>query len=577
MKRVLFWLIITITGLSSAAEEKLYIYRTLGSVQSYHKSLIDSINFSVDKLQLKVHRTDNSVVSVLVSGIDSIKIFEIPQITYTAPSYADDYALAGISSWAWRSKWHLANVHDPTVAKFGSYFYMYQTDASYGNVTNGYGHYLGRYSRDLVNWTILGFPMTQTPPAWIKDSLNAIRARMSLAPIDNPVYGFWAPVVRNVDGKFRLYYSVIVDNYIKTRLPNTTANFDNSWTERAFIGLMESTNPASNVWIDKGYVISSVSDRTSYARASTSDWSGYFKWNAIDPTYIVTPEGEHWLIYGSWHSGIPAVKLNPETGKPYQLNTLADYGARVARRANNDNNRWQAQEGPEIIYNPETGYYYLFLAYDELSVYYNTRVCRSRNILGPYLGYNGANITLGADCWPILTHPYKFNNHSGWVGFSHCAVFQNPDNGQWFYASQGRLPANTGGNAYSNAIMMGHVRKISWTDDGWPMVSPERYGNVPQDFITDSDLVGTYEHIVLNYVPGVQQTSTTLTLLENYNCLGAYIGKWSYNAFTKTLTIGTQKFKVERELDWEANPRVPTIVYTGLNSSGRALWGKKVN
>ena len=155
--------------------------------------------------------------------------------------------------------------------------------------------------------------MKQTPPAWIKDSLNAIRARMSLAPIDNPVYGFWAPVVRNVDGKFRLYYSVIVDNYIKTGLPNTTANFDNSWTERAFIGLMESTNPASNVWVDKGYVISSVSDRTSYARASTSDWSGYFKWNAIDPTYIVTPEGEHWLIYGSWHSGIPAVKLNPET------------------------------------------------------------------------------------------------------------------------------------------------------------------------------------------------------------------------------------------------------------------------
>ena len=65
---------------------------------------------------------------------------------------------------------------------------------------------------------------------------------------------------------------------------------------------MESVNPGSNIWVDKGYVISSVSDRASYARTSTNDWSGYFKWNAIDPTYIVTPEGEHWLIYGSWHS-----------------------------------------------------------------------------------------------------------------------------------------------------------------------------------------------------------------------------------------------------------------------------------
>jgi arabinan endo-1,5-alpha-L-arabinosidase len=61
---------------------------------------------------------------------------------------------------------------------------------------------------------------------------------------------------------------------------------------------------------------------------------------------------------------------------------------------------------------------------------------------------------------------------------------------------------NTNGNAYSNAIMMGHVRKILWTDDGWPVVLPERYANVPQTIITDSDLVGTWEHITLNYVAG---------------------------------------------------------------------------
>ena len=98
MKRVLLLLIIAVVGLCAVAEEKLYIYRSLGSVQSYQKSLIDSLTFSADKLQFKIHRTDNSVVSVLVSGIDSIKIFEIPQISYTAPNYADDYALAGISS-----------------------------------------------------------------------------------------------------------------------------------------------------------------------------------------------------------------------------------------------------------------------------------------------------------------------------------------------------------------------------------------------------------------------------------------------------------------------------------------------
>ncbi len=574
-------LFFSVSVANTIAQENLYIYRSTGSLVSFKLTDVDSLTFGTNNTQLIIHKTDASIASILVTGIDSIKIFEIPVIPYSPPTYWDDYSQQGISSWTSRASWNLANIHDPTVARFGDYFYMYQTDASYGNVTSGRGHYLGRRSKDLVNWSIVGFPMAQTPPTWIKDSLNAIRGRMSLAPINSPIHLYWAPVVRNIGGKLRMYYSVVIDNYIKTGLPNTTANFDNSWTERAFIGLMESTDPANNVWVDKGYVISSVSDRISgtepWYRSSTSDWSGYFKWNAIDPTYIVTPEGEHWLIYGSWHSGIPAVKLNPETGKPYQLKTLADYGTRVARRQNNDNNRWQAQEGPEIIYNPKTNYYYLFLAYDELSVRYNTRVCRSRTITGPYLGYNGANISLGADCFPIITHPYKFNNHSGWVGFSHCAVFQDTVLGQWFYASQGRLPENTNGNAYSNAIMMGHVRKIMWTDDGWPVVLPERYANVPQTIITDSDLVGTWEHITLNYVAGTQQTSTTLTLQSNYAATGALTGIWSFNTHTQTLTIGNQKLKVVRELDWETTPRKPTIVYAGLNTSGRSLWGKKVN
>lgn len=565
------------SALLTAQTENVYIFRSTGSITQTPVSEIDSITFGTAGTEVNIHKTNNTVRNYNVSGIDSVKIFSLPTTNYTAPAYADDYSLAGISSWSSRSLWNLANVHDPTVAKQGEYYYMYQTDASYGNVTNGRGHYLGRRSKDLVNWTIVGFPMANTPPAWIKDSLNTMRARVGLSAITNPIYGFWAPVVRQVGDKYRLYYSVIVDNYIQSGLPNSPTNFDNSWTEKAFIGYMETTDMATNVWVDKGYVIHSATDRgTNWYRANLNDWSGYFKWNAIDPSYIITPEGDHWLIYGSWHSGIPAVKINPETGKPFQLNTLTDFGTRIARRVNNDNNRWQAQEGPEIIYNPETGYYYLFLAYDELSVAYNTRVCRARNITGPYYGYNGANISTGADCWPIITHPYKFNNHSGWVGISHCAVFQNPDTGQWYYSSQGRLPENTNGNAYSNAIMMGHIRKIEWTHDGWPVVLPQRYGNVPQNIITDEDLVGTWENITLSYSYRNQRTSTTLVLTADYKAAGALTGTWAYNAYTGMLTIGSQRLIVRRELDWEANPRVPTIVYAGLNSSGVSLWGKKV-
>lgn len=578
MKKIgIIVIVVVVSFFTILAQDRIYIHRTNGSLLGYLVSQIDSLNFSSSNTTLNIVKTDTSTTtsSVTVSSIDSIKFSSETTVPYTAPTYADDYS--SVSSYVNRLRWNLGNVHDPTIVKCGDTWYMYGTDASYGNVLNGYGHYPYKTSKDLVTWYYTGCAMTQTPPTWIKDSLNAIRARLGLAAIASPSYGYWSPCVRKVGSKYRMYYSVIIDNYIGNGLQNTTANFDNTWTERSFIGMMESTDLATNKWVDKGYVISSVSDKTSWARSSTSDWSAYFKWNAIDPTYIVTPEGDHWLIYGSWHSGIPEVKLDSATGKPTKLSVLADYGTRIARRINNDANRWQGQEGPEIMYNPKTGYYYLFLAYDELSVNYNTRVCRSKTITGPFYGYNGANVTLGADCYPVITHPYKFNNHSGWVGFSHCCVFQDPLTEQWYYCSQARLPANTNGNTYSNAIMMGQLRKMLWTDDGWPVVLPERYAAVPQTIICDNDLIGTWENITLNYVAGVQQTSTTLTLSANYIATGAMVGIWSYNATTKTLTIGTQKLKIQRELDWEVSPRVPTIVYAGLNSGGKSLWGKKVN
>ncbi len=504
--------------------------------------------------------------------VDTVEVW--PGENYIIPDYADDYS--SISSWANRAQWNLANVHDPSVVYDGEYYYMYGTDASYGNVHDGHGHFPYRRSKDLVNWEFRGMAMLSTP-SWVKDSLNNIRASKGLDPIDNPIYGYWAPVVRKVGSKYRMYYSIIIDNYIGNGLSNVADNFDNTWTEHAFIGMMETSSLKNNLWADRGMVVHSTSDKgNNWYRASYGgDWgNAYFYFNAIDPTYQVTPGGKHYLIYGSWHSGIAKVEVDPETGKPYEYSGVTDKTQRIASR--HSTYRWQGSEGPEIMYNAETGFYYLFLAYDGLSVDYNTRVCRSTSINGPFYGIDGANVTAGATCLPVVTHPYKFNDHSGWVGFAHNAVFQNEETGDWFYSSQARLPENTNGNAYSNAIMMGHVRKIRWTESGWPVVMPERYTAVPDKDITEDELVGKWENITLNYDAGVQQTSVELVLNEDNTATGAISGSWSYNSATKVLTIGSTQLCIEREVDWEASPRKLTIVYAGLSGNGITLWGKKV-
>ena len=508
--------------------------------------------------------------------------------SYKCPTYEDDYTAN--ASWANRSSWNLANVHDPSVmlAEDG-YYYMYQTDASYGNAHSGNGHFHARRSKNLVDWQYMGATANEKAFTWVKDTLNAQRKRLGLEPIYKPTYGYWAPSVRKVrDGLYRMYYSIVVDNYIGSGEQNTTANFDSTWTERAYIGVMECSNPALNQWEDKGYVICSSSDKgKNWKRKSTSDYDAYFRFNAIDPSYIITSKGEHWLIYGSWHSGIAAVQLNPETGKtlnplsePWGDNAeaISSYGTRIFSR--DINSRWQATEAPEII--EKDGYFYLFLANDALDVPYNTTVVRSKSITGPYETMNGA-IT---DCATqrvlnnatVLTHPYKFADTAadshGWVGISHCAVF-NDGNGNYYYASQQRFPSNFGGNSNSNAIMLGGVRSIQWVD-GWPVVMPERYGKVPQETISESELVGEWEQIDLAYEYGVQKTSTTLTLnadktVANGTSLGA---TWSYDASNKILTIGDVKTKVQREVDWEASPRKVTIVFSGVTGK-KSLWGKK--
>ena len=503
-------------------------------------------------------------------------------LNYQAPTYPDDYT--SIAGWESRDQWNLANVHDPSVMKADDgYYYMYQTDASYGNAHEAGGHFHCRRSQNLVDWEYLGGTM-QEAPAWVKEKLNTLRAEEGLAPIENPNYGYWAPVVRKIrNGLYRMYYCIVVNDNI---------DGENSWGERAFIGLMETADPASNQWEDKGYVICSSSDKgmNDYGRPSASDWNAYFKYNAIDPTLVITSDNRHWLTYGSWHSGFATIELNPETGKtmnelpsPWAIQDNS-YGALVATRGDS-NNRWQASEGPDVVY--RDGYYYMFIAYGQLEVAYNTRVVRSVNPEGPYVDMLGNSATSGQDMYPEVTAPYKFAGSEGWVGISHCGIFDD-GNGNWFYASQGRFPVNVGGNQYSNAIMMGHIRSIRWTEDGWPVVMPERYGAVPKVAITQSELVGEWELIQFKPTPenstlndnAEQYGSVVITLQEEGTVVSNAWGEgttWSFDADNNVLSIDDNKIYIQREVDWEKSPRGLTIVGGGYENGGRITnWMKKI-
>jgi len=134
------------------------------------------------------------------------------------------------------------------------------------------------------------------------------------------------------------------------------------------------------------------------------------------------------------------------------------------------------------------------------------------------------------------------------------------------------------------------VRKIVWCPssaddlgDLWPIALPERYAAVPDlGNITADDIAGTWEHINLAYNYGKQDEASDLVLAADGTMSGAMSGKWSYDEDSHYLTLEKNGGKpvvvvVERELDWEVSPRVPTLVYAGTHKSLNATWwGKKV-
>ena len=608
------------------------IYVALGSdynVVVYKTAYVENIGIAHYKTSVKSQVGRNDTIqfrladgqrgSYLLRQTDSI-LFQAPDSLMRAylayrdkrtstyyPTYSDDYR--SIAGWNNRGNWQLANVHDPTVMKAADgYYYMSQTDAGFGNPQSGKGHFYVRRSKDLIKWEPVGgqhnsMVLPESGPVWLLDSVNAVRERRGVSKLTSlSGLGYWAPTMRKVnDHLYRMYYSIVIGNGIKTG----SASFDGSWNEPAWIGLAETTDPASGEWTDKGGVLCSASDKsaTAYARSSESDYNAYARFNAIDPSFIITPTGEHWLIYGSWHSGIAAIELDPETGftktptgDPWNIGTgqTTTHGKLIATR--NKSSRWQGSEGPEVVYNPETGYYYLFLAYDGLDVPYNTRVVRSKNVNGPYTGKNGTNVTTnGGDAYPIVTHPYQFNSsleHDGWVGISHCAVWDDGQ-GNWFFSSQARKPNDYSTNPdwAPNAIMMGHVRRIYWTSDGWPVVSPERYGGVIDAPISRDDLVGTWEVIDLSYSYGKQKTSSTLTITAStlttatainrvvlkgaINGSGVFDPKTNMLKITQTGLSTAYYVNVARELDWEASKRVSTIVFAGYPTTTSTYWAKK--
>jgi arabinan endo-1,5-alpha-L-arabinosidase len=468
---------------------------------------------------------------VLVSILTSIGIklntkagVPIPEFPKQPPQYPL-YDKANINK---EEEWHISNTHDPSVYKDGDTYYVFSTDFKVGeNLRPVRPGIMVRKSKDLIHWDWLGYALDGVP----KEAGQWTGADR-----------LWAPDVMKIGDIYFLYYAA--------------SKFG---TNQSFIGVATSKS-ITGPWTDQGEVY-----KTTKGNAS----------NAIDPNPVFDEKGEPWMVYGSFFGGIYISKLNPATGK------LADYGEGKLLARRDGLTVQGAVEGPYIVYQPEFKKYYLFVSYDSLFSDYHVRVGRSDQITGPYLDFNDNVLTNTAispqsQVGNKVIGSYRFSQSEGWMAPGHNSILQ--DGKDYFMVHHARGETDTKW-AYLQ------VRKLLWTREGWPVVSPERYAGETVQSIPRTMLAGDWDRLVFKQAEAGKSTSSIISLLPNGNAeSNTSTGHWSFEQPNKLILSwnatdsnpsSVDTVMVMPSWDWEKNK--PTLVFTGMNEKGLSIWGKYVD
>jgi arabinan endo-1,5-alpha-L-arabinosidase len=304
----------------------------------------------------------------------------------------------------------IAGVHDPVLIRERDTYFLFSTNGDAPPATIRI-----RSSPDLIHWTKRGHVFDQLP-GWAMQKIPGTR-------------GAWAPDIARVGDRYLLYYSV--------------STFGSS---RSVVGLATNATldpGAPNYrWRDEGPVIETTRNSN---------------WNAIDPNHVVDRQGRHWLVLGSYWSGIKLFELDPATGK--LLKPDAKPIALARRRAPEGGGR--PVEAPFIVTRPD--HYYLFVSYDYCckgveSTYY-VAVGRAKKITGPYVGRDGSKLMDGEGTLfiPVYDHDGRFRGqgHNGWL---------HDEDGRDYVVY----------HAYDRELDGKSVLRIAtvrWSPSGWPELS----------------------------------------------------------------------------------------------------------
>lgn len=474
--------------------------------------------------------------------------------------------------------------HDPTIFRdpvSGKYF-------AYSS------HNLVYESEDLINWVEHDYTQTITIPPKAKEFIDNNYSNTTA----NTTY--WAPDLMYVEGdEYPYWFYLSVSCGLGGR--------------NSVIDLVKAKSPGlwDGEYEDCGVVLASKENDN-------------YNTNAIDANIYTDTDGKTYFIWGSFWKGIHIAELitdsnNANRGRIEGIDytsdaTILSSSQKFGSRLFSTPSGVQGPEAPFTVYNSDTGYRYMFTSYGWLGTNYNIRVARTNktfnNIISnkdPHkqlLDYDNNMVGTAyieqadrSELWGYkISGSFKLGDGIEYLGSGHNSVFQDSD-GSWYLVQHCRKVAD--------AVAFLQVKKMLWTEDGWPVISPLTYSGEEEQQIPENMVYGTWDIASVGqtiFADGISDVGnrnsernvdlpvhSSEIILQPDGNLGDGLGTWTYdNDHTVTVTFavdGTEEnnqyFKAGDVMKlfvltgYDKDQRESALVMTGIDQNGITQFAKK--
>ena len=444
-----------------------------------------------------------------------------------------------------------ASVHDPSIVRVGGDYYVFGS------------HLAAARSSDLMNWTLIADGVTNANPLFT-NVLTTLQSTFQWSQAND----LWAPdVVQLADGNYYFYYD--------------SCRGDAPLSE---LGVASSNSITGPFTTPRRILRSGM---VGLSEDGVTNYDAQVHPNVVDPQTFFDHADNLWMVYGSYSGGIFILTMDETTGLPdpgqgYGTHLMGGNHARI--------------EGAYILYNPTTGFYYLFTSFGGLAANggYNIRVARAQTPTGPYFDAAGTDMTsvrgnpaVLFDDTRIAPHGQKLVGNfqyglvagesgiaEGYVSPGHNSAFFDAASGGYFVVFHTRFPG-------TGELHQIRVHQLFFNAEGWPVMAPFRY--VPLSMaspavtadVSAADAAGAYK--LVNHgkdISATIKTSQSIRLAANGDVTGAVTGTWLHGgANLVDVTLGGTLYRGVLSRQWNSNANRFVVTFTAQATDGVSIWG----